>query len=65
MIKEQEKEWVCMTVANKQAEKRYEAAKKGFERASMSLQTHLKTKEDLFEKLQRVQAEIDEYTKND
>ena len=61
MVAEQEAEFINTTAKNEQLERDYKKAKSQFESASKILQMNLKTKEDLFVKLQRVQAEIDQY----
>ena len=59
MISEQETEFLNVSHKNEQLEKDYKRAKTQFETASKVLQLSLKSKEDLFVKLQRVQSEID------
>ena len=62
MINEQEQEFIDTSARNEKLERDYNRAKTQFENASKALQQNLKTKEDLFVKLQKVQTEIDQYT---
>ena len=62
MISEQEQEFINTSAKNEKLERDYNRAKTQFENASKALQQNLKTKEDLFVKLQNIQAEIDQYT---
>ena len=61
MIAEQETEFINVSQKNDQLERDYKRAKAQFEAASKQLQLNLKSKEDLFAKLQRVQADIDQF----
>ena len=61
MIAEQEQEFINTSQRNEKLEREYKRAKTAFEGASKTLQQNLKTKEELFVKLQRVEEEIDSY----
>ena len=54
MIEEQEAEFISVSAKNETLERDYNRAKGEFERASKTLQMNLKSKEELFVKLQRV-----------
>ena len=59
MIQEQEDEFIKVQSRNDIYEKDFEGAKREYEKINRSLQLHLKSKEDLFVKLQKIQADID------
>ena len=61
MIQEQEDEFIKVQGRNDIYEKDFESSKREYEKVNRSLQLHLKSKEDLFVKLQKIQADIDQF----
>lgn len=60
MVKEQEQELHQVQQKGEAITVQYREAKTQFDHAKKTLDMHLRTKEDLFSKLQKLQTEIDE-----
>ena len=59
MIQEQEDEFIQVQARNDVLEREHDRSKRAYDSVNKSLQMHLKSKEDLFVKLQKIQADID------